>query len=156
MHARTTGGEKERKKKKKRVTPVRWSGLISEISSAKKFRKVRSLLSLHASVFLCFPPFPLPSPFPSLHRPRGNLRALLTSAIIVLAVASHSFIFIFTFEIPRSIIAARNYRSATRRWLFSLLLHPSPCSLAAVCFPLEHRLTVRPSLPLFVSPPFFI
>lgn len=40
----------ERKKEgKKRVIPVRWSGLISEISSAKKFRRVHFSLSLSFS-----------------------------------------------------------------------------------------------------------
>lgn len=46
LNARAMFREEKRKKrrKKKGVTPVRWSGLISEISSVKKFHRV--LLSL--------------------------------------------------------------------------------------------------------------
>lgn len=98
---------KERKKGKKIVIPVRWSGLISEISSVKKSRRVGSplLLSLslslssqmhmHASILLRVPPSRLYPPFPSFYRPRGNRQALLTFAIIVLAAASHFYFYLY-------------------------------------------------------------
>lgn len=106
--ARATRGKKERRKKKI-VIPVRWSGLISEISSVKKFRRVRSpLLSfslsislssqmhMHASILLRVPPSPLIyPPFPPFYRPRGNRQALLTFAIIVLAAASHFYFYLY-------------------------------------------------------------
>jgi len=106
MRERDPGKERKRKK---RVTPVRWSGLISEISSAKKFRRVHSSSSslpplqmhMNAPVFLCLPPSRLSNPF-SLHRPRGNLRALLTSAIIVLAAASHFYFYLYLRDTARA------------------------------------------------------
>lgn len=112
--------KKEKEEEKKKESPVRWSGLISEISTAK--RSLLLPLSLSLSWHKCIHASPFPSPlFPSLHRPRGNLQALLTSAIIVLARAASHFYFYFlflsfSFEIPRarSIIAvARKYRNAT-------------------------------------------
>lgn len=177
MHVRESPRGKK-KRGKKRKSPVRWSGLISEISSTKKFRSLPP-----APLFLSLPLFPSlrprrginaymspssslsasssgfsssssssssssPPPFsPSFRRPRGNLQALLTSAIIVLAAAS-PFFFIFTFEIPRA-LNNRREKVWKRVRLFSLLLRspvaaslpsfPSSLSrfLVAVCFSLR-------------------
>lgn len=69
LNARAMFREEKRQKKtkKKGVTPVRWSGLISEISSVKKFHRVLLSLSLflhgkctytRAVVSLCLSPAP--------------------------------------------------------------------------------------------------
>lgn len=110
---------------------------------------------MHASILLRVPPSRLYPPFPPFYRPRGNRQALLTFAIIVL-VRGIAFLFLSLpsrYPLARSIIAARRYRSATRRWLFSPLLHPSSCfpppRYAALSSP---AWTVRPPLALFVAP----
>lgn len=126
------GACKGREKGGKNKSPVRWSGLISEISSAKEFCSSRLSFLRYSSLSLSLPPYKytlVPYPFLlflSFHRPRGNLRALLTSAIIVLTAASR-FIFIFIFQIPRFCAHFNNRREEVQeRRLFSLLLHPPP------------------------------
>lgn len=120
MQAHTRECMCSKKKEKKKKSPVRWSGLISEITTARRsftvYFSLFFLLYCGINAYMpppfFFPPSPLPLFYP-LHRPRGNLQALLTFAIIVSA-ARHR-IFIFSFEIPRarSIIAvARKYRNA--------------------------------------------
>lgn len=110
---------------------------------------------MHASILLRVPPSRLYPPFPPVlsatRESPGfiNVRHYRFSrgiAFLFLSLPSR-------YPLARSIIAARRYRSATRRWLFSPLLHPSSCfpppRYAALSSP---AWTVRPPLALFVAP----
>lgn len=101
-------------------------------------------------------PFPLPPFLPSPPRfprsiGRGNLQALLTSAIIVLAARHRIFIFIFSSEIARSIIAvAKKYRNSTApAVVFSTCASLTPL---ASRYPLPNSLIACPSFFVLPSP----